>query len=112
MADLASLSFEDKLGEVFRRTLPKLSAEARQQLAALVEPQSVARRAVTCRTQMRARPFAWLMSANPPPSSLPARGRRSRARAPHRSSDRAARAAPAARAPSAPARPPSAPART
>jgi len=42
MADVASLSFEDKLGEVFRRTLPQLSPEARQQLAALVEPQSLA----------------------------------------------------------------------
>jgi hypothetical protein len=42
MANVASMSFEDRLGEVFRRTLPQLSPEARQQLAALIEPQSLA----------------------------------------------------------------------
>jgi len=41
MAQIASLSFEDRLSEVFRRTLPKLSPDARQQLAALIEPQSL-----------------------------------------------------------------------
>ena len=35
-------SFEDRLGIVFERTLPKLGPEARAQLQAIIEPQSLA----------------------------------------------------------------------
>jgi hypothetical protein len=40
MADVASLDFSGRLGEVFQRTLPKLEPSARDQLAAIIEPTS------------------------------------------------------------------------
>jgi hypothetical protein len=41
MANVAAMSFEDRLGAVFQRTLPKLGPEARQQLAAVISPTSL-----------------------------------------------------------------------
>ena len=40
--DVARLSFQDRLGETFNRTLPKLGPEARAQLEAVINPQSLA----------------------------------------------------------------------
>ena len=40
--DIAEMSFEDKLGEVLTRSLPKLGPEARQQIAAIISPESLA----------------------------------------------------------------------
>jgi hypothetical protein len=40
--DIARSSFEDRLGETFRRTLPKLGPEARAQLEAVINLQSLA----------------------------------------------------------------------
>lgn len=40
--DVARLSFEERLGETFKRTLPKLGPEARAQLEALISPQTLA----------------------------------------------------------------------
>jgi hypothetical protein len=42
MANVASMNFQQRLGEVFQRTLPKLAPEARTQLAALITPESLA----------------------------------------------------------------------
>jgi hypothetical protein len=42
MTDVARLSFEDRLSGTFNRTLPKLGPEARSQLAAVINPQSLA----------------------------------------------------------------------
>jgi hypothetical protein len=42
MADVASLDFSGRLGEVFQRTLPKVKPAFREQLAAIVEPASLA----------------------------------------------------------------------
>lgn len=42
MASIGSLNFEQRLGEVFKRTLPKLGPDARNQLAALIAPESLA----------------------------------------------------------------------
>ncbi len=40
--NVASMPFEERLGETFRRTLPKLGPEARAQLAALIRPGTLA----------------------------------------------------------------------
>jgi hypothetical protein len=40
--DISRMSFQDRLGETFKRTLPKLGPEARAQLAAMINPQSLA----------------------------------------------------------------------
>jgi hypothetical protein len=40
--DISRMSFEHRLGETFRRTLPKLGPEARAQLQAMINPQSLA----------------------------------------------------------------------
>jgi hypothetical protein len=41
MAEVASLDFPGRLGEVFQRTLPKLKPNVRDQLAAIIEPASL-----------------------------------------------------------------------
>jgi hypothetical protein len=42
MVDVASLDFSGRLGEVFQRTLPKLAPNVRDQLAVMIEPESLA----------------------------------------------------------------------
>ena len=42
MAEVATLDFSQRLGEVFQRTLPKLGPGARDQLAAIIQPASLA----------------------------------------------------------------------
>lgn len=42
MASIASSSFEEKLTEVLRRTLPKLAPDVRARLAALITPEAIA----------------------------------------------------------------------
>ena len=42
MANVAVLSFEQRLGETLTRTLPKLGPETRAQLAAIITPESLA----------------------------------------------------------------------
>ena len=39
---IASMSFDERLSEVFSRTLPKVGPEARAQLAAMIEPKALA----------------------------------------------------------------------
>lgn len=42
MADVAQMDFADRLGAVFEKTLPRLGPKAREQLAQLIEPESLA----------------------------------------------------------------------
>ncbi len=42
MADVATMSFAERLGATFQRTLPKLAPQARAQMAALIEPAALA----------------------------------------------------------------------
>lgn len=42
MADVVSLDFSGRLGEVLQRTLPKVSPSIRDQLAAIIEPTTLA----------------------------------------------------------------------
>lgn len=42
MADVASLDFSGRLGEVLQRTLPKVQPSVREQLASIIEPASLA----------------------------------------------------------------------
>ena len=50
MAEVATLDFSQRLGEVFQRTLPKLGPSARDQLAAIIQPASLAIVAVVLAT--------------------------------------------------------------